>query len=50
MNGSEWAWYGKQWNSLDHFKRVQHNWAIAILWTIGISILFIILVAIATAS
>src|ERR1700738_1390217 len=27
--GSEWAWRNKHWESVEHFKRVQRNWAIA---------------------
>lgn len=37
INGSEWAWKGKTWSSVAEFKRVQHKWAIAILWVLGIS-------------
>jgi hypothetical protein len=37
INGSEWAWKAKSWSSVAEFKRVQHNWAIAILWVLGIS-------------
>ena len=32
-----WAWKAKAWSSIAEFKRVQHNWAIAILWIFGIS-------------
>ena len=40
INGSEWAWKGKRWNSLEHFKRVQHNWALACVWVfIGMIVL-----------
>jgi Cytochrome oxidase complex assembly protein 1 len=27
--GSEWAWRNKNWESVEHFKRVQRNWAVA---------------------
>ncbi|HEY1474626.1 MAG TPA: cytochrome c oxidase assembly factor Coa1 family protein [Pseudolabrys sp.] len=27
--GSAWAWRNKKWDSVDHFRRVQRNWAIA---------------------
>jgi Cytochrome oxidase complex assembly protein 1 len=27
--GSAWAWSNKRWESVEHFKRVQRNWAIA---------------------
>lgn len=49
INGSEWAWKGKQWNSVEHFKRVQHSWAMACLWVFGISVLLGIVVAIAAS-
>lgn len=49
MNGSKWAWKGKRWNSIEHFKRVQHNWALASLWIFGISFVFGFLAAIAAA-
>lgn len=38
INGNEWAWKAKTWSSIAEFKRVQHNWSIAILWVFGISI------------
>lgn len=27
--GNEWAWYGKKWESIEKFSKVQKNWAIA---------------------
>lgn len=38
VNGSEWAWKAKSWSSVAEFKRVQHKWAIAVIWVFGISI------------
>lgn len=38
INGNEWAWKAKSWSSVTEFKRVQHKWAIAILWVLGISL------------
>lgn len=38
INGNEWAWKAKSWSSVAEFKRVQHNWAIAVVWVLGISI------------
>lgn len=29
FKGSKWAWRNKRWQDVDHFKRVQRNWAIA---------------------
>lgn len=49
INGSEWAWKGKQWNSVEHFKRVQHNWAMACLWVLGISVVLGIVIGIAAS-
>lgn len=46
INGSEWAWKGKRWDSVEHFKHVQHNWAMACLWVLGISLLLGIIVGI----
>lgn len=37
INGNEWAWKAKSWSSIAEFKRVQHKWAIAILWIFVIS-------------
>src|SRR5665647_22106 len=28
VKGSAWAWRNKQWQDVDHFKRVQRKWAI----------------------
>lgn len=47
INGSEWAWKAKTWSSVAEFKRVQHKWAIAILWVLGISFGLSILLGIA---
>lgn len=37
INGSEWAWKGKSWSSVEEYKRVQHKWALAALWIFVIS-------------
>lgn len=50
INGSEWAWKAKSWSSVAEFKRVQHKWAIAILWVLGISFgLTVILIGMANS-
>ena len=49
INGSEWAWKAKTWSSVAEFKRVQHKWAIAILWVLGISFGLGILLGIAAS-
>ena len=39
--GSEWAWAAKKWDNVEHFKRVQKNWALAglIVFLVGVAIL-----------
>jgi len=42
--GSEWAWRNRRWQNIEHFRRVQHKWAVwglvgivatpALLWLI----------------
>lgn len=49
INGNEWAWKAKSWSSVAEFKRVQHKWAIAILWVFGISIGLGVLIGIASS-
>ena len=47
INGNQWAWEKKQWRSIEHFKQVQHNWAIAALCVFILAVLstlFIILI------
>ena len=41
--GNEWAWQNKQWNSIEHFKKVQKLWAIwgFILFVLGMLFLVI---------
>lgn len=52
--GSEWAWKAKDWESVEHFKRVQRKWAIwgAVIFFAGIlvSILLIVLSVILAVS
>lgn len=31
INGNRWAWEAKHWDSLEAFRRTQHNWAVAAL-------------------
>lgn len=53
FKGSEWAWKAKEWESVEHFKRVQRLWAIwgAVIFFTGIilgvlgAILFITVLA-----
>lgn len=48
FKGNEWAWQNKKWESVEHFHRVQKNWAIAGLALILIGIALSILTAILT--
>lgn len=47
IKGNEWAWKSKAWDGVEHFKRVQHKWAIACLWVLGICAAFAIIYVIA---
>jgi hypothetical protein len=40
VKGNEWAWKNKQWDSVEHFKRVQKKWT---YWGIGITVVAILL-------
>jgi hypothetical protein len=42
INGSKWAWERRKWQSVEHFTRVQHNWAMAALWIFLGSIILLI--------
>ncbi len=41
IKGSRWAWRNGRWDSIEHFKHVQHRWAIwgVVLW-LGAIVLF----------
>lgn len=43
--GSEWAWKAKEWQSVEHFKRVQRLWAIwgTVLFCVGVVGSFLIM-------
>ena len=38
FKGREWAWQNDQWDSVEHFQKVQRRWS---QWGIGIVLLFI---------
>ncbi len=38
FKGREWAWQNDQWDSVEHFQKVQRRWS---LWAIGIVLVFI---------
>ena len=40
FKGNEWAWRSKRWESVEHFKNVQHTWSV---WGWGISIAITVL-------
>lgn len=42
--GNEWAWRGKKWESIEHFKRTQKIWS-RIAWAIVLFVLFVAIVA-----
>ncbi|GEM_PF-3562119 len=46
FKGNEWAWRSKEWESIEHFKQVQHNWVIAGLIFYGIVFAIAILIGI----
>ena len=47
IKGNEWAWRNKKWDSVEHFKRTQGNWAIAalVMFLIVVALLIIVFVA-----
>ena len=47
IKGNEWAWRNKKWDSVEHFKRTQGNWAIAalVMFLIVVTLLIIVFVA-----
>ncbi len=40
--GNEWAWRGKKWDSIEHFKSVQRPWNIAGIVIFAISIVALV--------
>lgn len=52
--GSAWAWQNKQWDSVEHFQRVQKSWTkwgvIILLVGVGLGILSVVLGGIMAAS
>ena len=49
--GSEWAWAARKWDSVEHFKRNQKNWALAglIVFLVGV-VVWVIYIVIAIAA
>jgi len=44
INGNRWAWEKRKWSSVEQFKRVQRNWALAALWIFLGSIILLFLI------
>ncbi|MGH1486479.1 MAG: hypothetical protein ACRBCI_09685 [Cellvibrionaceae bacterium] len=42
VKGREWAWQNKQWDSIEHFNRVQRRWSFWGLIIFGIAIVGIV--------
>lgn len=40
FKGREWAWKNKQWESVEHFNKVQKKWSV---WAVGLIILIIVI-------
>lgn len=47
VKGGRWAWRGKRWRSVEHFERVQHNWAVAALICFLISLILSVAIIVA---
>ena len=43
FKGNQWAWQSRHWDSIEHFKRVQHSWT---MWGLGITIAVTIVVTV----
>lgn len=43
FKGNEWAWQSRRWESIEHFKRVQHTW---MLWGLWISIAVTLIISV----
>ncbi|MBN1690758.1 MAG: hypothetical protein JW901_07035 [Dehalococcoidia bacterium] len=40
FKGTEWAWQSRRWESVEHFKKVQHTWSV---WGWALSITLAVL-------
>lgn len=47
LKGREWAWQSRRWESIEHFNRVQKNWAIAGLVLLLIIPILVVIVLVA---
>lgn len=46
VNGSEWAWKAKSWNDVNRFLKVQHNWMVASLVLVFVSLFLFALISV----
>ncbi len=42
FKGDKWAWQNSTWRSVEHFRSVQRNWAIAGAVVYGVGVLFVV--------
>ena len=42
LNGKKWAWKNKEWESVEHFNRVQKKWDIAGFVALGLYVIVFI--------
>jgi len=42
VKGNEWAWRNRKWDSIEHFKRVQRNWARVGIYIIVVSLILVL--------
>jgi len=48
FKGNELAWQSKRWESVEHFKRVQHTWAMWGIWiTVAVTVLMLMVLMLA---
>lgn len=44
VKGNEWAWRNRKWDSIEQFKRTQHQWAVAAVVLLLIQVVLIVFV------
>jgi len=45
IKGNEWAWQGRKWKSITHFRQVQTKWAWAVLYVFIIMFIISLFIA-----
>ena len=49
FKGNEWAWQSKRWESVEHFKKVQHTWTVwGWVLTIALTTITVTIIVVAT--